>query len=1025
MAIWFGAMLVVALQQEQAMLGYSSPPNGDTVGYWQQRVSYTITATLDERAQKVQARGRLWYVNNSPDTLREMYVHQYLNAFRPASKWSQVDEREGRERFQQLREPNYGYERFTAPVLVNGTGVTVTYPGAPDSTVARLALPTPLAPRDSLYVDFEWDARPSTVPRRQGRRGRHWDLAQWYPKVAVYDRGGWEYNALQPAGEFYGEFGSYDVTLVVRGEQVIGATGVPVSGDPGWSRAIRGGVARAAANAYRELPPPPPPPPAHDVPVGYKAVRFVARDVHHFAWSASPDYRYEGGIYTRRLSPTTHFPTWDTVVIHALYRPGDDSTWGGGRVVRRTIAAMQWLETIYGSYAYPQMTVLHRLDGGGTEFPMMQMNGSPSQGLILHEGGHVFTYGILANNEWRSGWMDEGLTSYQTDWAQLFTPQERLRAGIVDRPVPVRGYRARGIRMALPRFERIALDQITTDLRGESQPIGTVAHEFRDFNTYNDMIYDRAQLMYGQLRDVLGDTVFGEFLHDYYARWALKHVDERAMRASAERVSGRDLGWFFDQWVHRTGVMDYALEKVRQSRDSSGGWVTEAVVARRGKYRHQMSVGVRTVKGWTFSRVSNEVPDRQTLRITTPDEPLEVRLDPFHFSWDWDRRDDVYRPFKPFDLMHGARMNFDWPFLNQADRERSVVLYRPMLWYSEPGGVHVGIRERASYLGWLDLTEAGLAAATGKGGNFGNVDLALEEQFQYWLRFENPTLKLGPAVGWRLGAARLDAVNVFEVGRRRGITSVSRSRVTDLALTGTSMSRLRTLVPEQWSQDRTIDLSARARWRFGRAGRSYSFIDPSGIAGVSDSAAYWKLEFSVGRVQIFSDDARVAIRGYVGASHAVPGQRALLLSASDPISTFGNHWWRPRRSILKQPGVNWLPLGGAVLRGFDWTQATDRIAAANLELSRRVGSWQRDSVSLSMSAFGDAAYRRPLPAGGADWLSDAGVGLKLRARLYDQPIVVRFDFPFFVNQPSLAIDRGRAGSGQLAPRWVISFNDIW
>src|SRR6185295_1700933 len=163
----------------------------------------------------------------------------------------------------------------------------------------------------------------STTPRRQGRRGRHWDLAQWYPKVAVYDRGGWEFNALQPAGEFYGEFGTYDVTLILPQDQVIGATGVPVSGDPGWTRALRGGVPRLATNAYADVPK------LQHEPLepGQKAVRFLARDVHHFAWSASPDYRYEGGVYVRQL-PGMRWPTWDTVSIHALYRAGDDTTWG-------------------------------------------------------------------------------------------------------------------------------------------------------------------------------------------------------------------------------------------------------------------------------------------------------------------------------------------------------------------------------------------------------------------------------------------------------------------------------------------------------------------------------------------------------------------------------------------------------------------------------------------------------------------------------------------------------------------------
>src|SRR3954470_7105418 len=291
-----------------ALLQTVSPATGDTVGYWQQRANYTVVATLDEAQNKLHARGTLVYVNNSADTLREMFFHQYLNAFRPGSKWSAVDEREHRVRFQRLNDPDYGYERFTVPPVVNGTPVTVDYPGAPDSTVAHFKLPVPLGPRDSIRIAFEWDARPSTVPRRQGRRGRTFDFAQWYPKVAVYDRKGWEPNPLVPAGELYGEFGTYDVTMIVANDQVLASTGVPVSGDPGWARVSATGAPYLANNAYANVPTVPQP----EVPAGQRAVRFVAQNVHHFAWSASPDYRYEGGVYVRSVAKT-HFQTWDTV----------------------------------------------------------------------------------------------------------------------------------------------------------------------------------------------------------------------------------------------------------------------------------------------------------------------------------------------------------------------------------------------------------------------------------------------------------------------------------------------------------------------------------------------------------------------------------------------------------------------------------------------------------------------------------------------------------------------------------------
>jgi len=156
--------LLLLLQQGAPQVTATvSPPGGDTVGYWQQRADYSVAAVLDEAAQELHAKATLTYVNNSPDTLHEMRLEQLLNAFRPGSRWSAADEREGRVRFQRLKEPNFAYERFTAKPTVNGEPVTVTYPFAPDSTIARFDLPHALAPGDSVLVFLQWDARPSAT----------------------------------------------------------------------------------------------------------------------------------------------------------------------------------------------------------------------------------------------------------------------------------------------------------------------------------------------------------------------------------------------------------------------------------------------------------------------------------------------------------------------------------------------------------------------------------------------------------------------------------------------------------------------------------------------------------------------------------------------------------------------------------------------------------------------------------------------------------------------------------------------
>lgn len=598
----------------------TSPVTGDTIGYWQQRANYDIIARLDEARQMVVATGTLRYTNNSPDVLTEMFVHQYLNAFRPYSKWSDADEREGRTRFQLLEDPANGFERFTARPMVDGTPVSVDYPGAPDSTIAHFTLPRPVRPGQTISISFAWEARPSTTFRRQGRRGRHYDLAQWYPKVAVYDRGGWQQNALVPAGELYGEFGDFRVALVLTEDQVVGATGVPVAGDPGWERVKRGGTpvllqrtAYAAGGASALVP---------IAPAGMKTVVFEAKDVHHFAWTTDPEYRYEGGAFIRaQPRPKTNYRIWDTVGVHVLYRPGDDTTWGRGKVVQRTIDAMKWLEGLYGPYAYPQISAVHRLDGGGTEFPMMMHNGNPSLDLILHEAGHIFTYGILANNEWRSAWMDEGLTSYQTSWKLGDTPQETAARNLSGDP---RWFAPPLSAAQMQRRERLIAN---------AEPLSTNAEVFRSFNNYNAMVYDRAEQMYGALRDVMGDFYFRRLWQEYYSQWALKHVDRVAMQKSAERIMGASMGWFFDQWLDRAGEVQYSLKEVQTSQKKPNEWVTTARLVRIGAYRHPMPVGIRTATGWSFVR-GDPMKDDQRVTLTSPDKPDLVRLDPMGLTDD-------------------------------------------------------------------------------------------------------------------------------------------------------------------------------------------------------------------------------------------------------------------------------------------------------------------------------------------------------------------------------------------------------
>lgn len=572
-----------------------------------QGVDYRIEASLNEGTDVLSGRARVRYTNRSPATLDTLFFHQHLNAFRPNSAWARRELEYGERRFQELGPEEHAFERLTE-VEVAGTPVRPVYPGAPDSTVVAIPLPAPLAPGETVDVRLDWNAHLATLPRRQGREGRHFDWAQWYPRIAVYDRGGWQTQPLLPQGEFYGEFADYDVTLEVAGDQVIGSTGVPVEGDPGWrlpsgaspapEAYVRDAYPARAAESLGLL--------GSEAAEGRKRVRWRAEDVHHFAWSADPAFVYDGVV---RFSLDDAGQRRELPPIHVLFQPGD-TAWDEGVAARRTYDALAWLQGIFGPYPYPQLTNLHRIESGGTEFPMLVMNGSASEGLIVHEVTHQYLHGILANNEWREGWLDEGFTSFMTNW--YF--EEQGDTGVWNRALESAAERKRA---------------------GATQPISLASAEFRDPSTYSAMTYTKPSLVFRMLRETVGEDTFRRILRAYFERFRLSHVTGADFQAVSEEVSGRELDWFFDQWIRGTDTLDYGVGDVQTERLPNGRWRTRVEVLRLGDA--WMPVTLR-VGDETRTLDSREV--RQTVEVVTADRPTEAVLDPENVLLDIDPSND-------------------------------------------------------------------------------------------------------------------------------------------------------------------------------------------------------------------------------------------------------------------------------------------------------------------------------------------------------------------------------------------------
>ncbi len=965
--------------------------------YWQQRLEYDITATLDESRGTLGGTQRVVYHNNSPDSLRTVGFHLYLNAFRPGSRWSDVDSMEHRRRFNDLKDPDYAYNRVSG-VTIGGVPVAPVYPFAPDSTVVRYPLPRPVAPGDSFAVSMNWEARPSTVPRRQGRRGRAFDFAQWYPRVVAYDKFGWQEHPLYPAGEFYGDFGDFRVLLDVPEDQVVGATGVPVCGDPGWEKANRN-PARAVEyqrDAYGgagcQLNPG----------AGRKRILWEARDVHHFAISMNPDYRYEGGRF-------------GNVAVHTLYQPGDEKSWGGGVAVHNTEIALQWLDGLLGPFPWPQLTNVHRIEGGGTEFPMMVHDGSAGLGLILHEVGHNYLMGILASNEWKEGFLDEGFTSFQTTWYE----------------------EAQGARNGYETNEKAI---VLSDLDDWSQPTSLVSEHYRDFSTYNTMIYDRGELFFHQLRTIVGDSAMRRILRTYYQRWKLKHVDEAAFRAVAEEVSKRDLGQFFAQFLHTTGLYDYAVGRVKTGRREDGKtgrpqeeWTTRVEVVRKAPGMFPVDVVVRSKTDSTVVRATGTA-EREWVVVTTRGKPRDVEVDPRARAHDW----NMLNNRKTRGLLgwgHDRRqyVYLDRIFSQPTRRDRITVGLMPTIWYNDFSGVVLGARMRTDYLGRFQQSELYYTVDTKR--------LKDHKGLGVYSRLRNPT--------WLRSPRTTQSLEMYSLEGRSGLAASVERQTNQHKGFGAQTFRgagVRWMVttdtdyldPALWDGGGTVEGSAwirssekRGAWNLsGRltvdGGVEYRNRGTGLTTGSSyDAQPYGRLTGEAA-ARRWLGRTGIALRAYGGRVESARRplkQRQLFLAGADPYEQFAHPFLRSRGALLAGADVHYLMPGGGGVRGLAAGTTATSLIAVNGDLERSVLSRSKARLfrDVRVAAFGDAALANgDVPrqgTRGASIVADAGVGLRISHCVGQTRFVTSFDFPVAVSRPRIAVNQRFQA---FAFRWVVS-----
>ncbi len=507
--------------------------------YWQQRADYLIRAELDTTRKVLSGEETITYTNNSPDTLRYVWLQLDQNVYRPDSRGALIFVQSARFGTAGAN-GGFGLSRIGVRLVpVTGRGSVTGYaPVTPfvNGTMMRLDLPRPLPPGRKLEIDVAWsfpfgpNANRMGVERVDG--SDIYEVAQWYPRMAVYDDvRGWNTEQYYGQGEFYLEYGAFDVSLTVPTDMLIGSTGTlrnPTAVlTPVQQRrlaAARRSAATVMIRGKEEIGTAGSRPSAVG---GTLTWRFTADSVRDFAWAAARHFIWDAvGADSGR------------VLAQSFYPPSADSIWN--RSTEYVKHAIEFYGGKWLRYPYPTMSNINGIEGG-MEYPMIVFcrNRVSATGLFSvtdHEVGHSWWPMIIGNNERLYPWMDEGFNTFQNYYSwEAFYGTPPSHRGSVD---------------AVVNFA----------LSGNEQPALTPADRTAGLGV---VAYQKPGFGLRLLRDqVLGAGQFDGALREYARRWAFKHPTPADFFRTVEDYAGEDLSWFWHGWFGTTGTLDQAVDSV-------------------------------------------------------------------------------------------------------------------------------------------------------------------------------------------------------------------------------------------------------------------------------------------------------------------------------------------------------------------------------------------------------------------------------------------------------------------------------
>lgn len=589
----------------------------NNTAYWQQHADYKMDVDVDAENYQYKGTQELVYANNSPDVLNTVFYHLYFNAFQPNSEMdarlqavpdpdkrmvNNIGTKENpvyESRIAKLKPNEIGYLKVLS-LKQNGKDVKYSI----DGTILKVTLNDQIQPGEKANFEMTFEGQVPVHIRRAGRNsedGVALSMAQWYPKIAEYDFEGWHADSYI-AREFHGVWANFDVTLHIDKTYTVGGTGYLQN-------------PQEIGHGYEDKTKP------LNLPKGKKLKwHFVAPNVIDFTWAADPNYVHD------------ILKTAGGTELHFFYKNDKKYAKAWKEVQPLTEKALQYFNENIGEYPWKQYSVIQGGDGG-MEYAMCTLvSGGESLndivGTVFHELAHTWFQQILATNESKHSWMDEGFTSYISTLASSLI----LEGG--DGKPNAKGYRS---------YFYAVKNNI-------EEPLTTHADRFNTNAAFGIGSYTKGSMFLSQLNYIIGEENVQKTIKKYFEDFKFKHPTPNDIKRTAEKISGIQLDWFLNEWTQTTHTIDYAIAKVEG---------TEVTLARVGQMPMPIDVSVTYVDGSAedfyipLSMMRGEKTiDATVIKIWSWSHPTytfsvskeikKVEIDSSQFMADIDRENNVF-----------------------------------------------------------------------------------------------------------------------------------------------------------------------------------------------------------------------------------------------------------------------------------------------------------------------------------------------------------------------------------------------